>query len=97
MALYGNILILYGTNTGELTDVEQLLKNMSLPYMAKENTFYIGTEKKAQTRDLERQISKKAQTYVFHHIGMADGSLTKGKGIEETFVDGIEDIFHDFE
>jgi hypothetical protein len=96
MALYGNILTVFNTNETELANVDRLLNYMGLPYKMRETTYYIGTEKKAQTRDLERRLSTFVGSYIFHHIGVSDGSMTKGKGMDIEMLDSIEDIFHNY-
>lgn len=96
MALYGNILTLFNTDAAELNDVNRLLNNMGLPYKVKDTTYYIGTESKAQMRDLERRLHTFVGSYIFHHIGQSEGSTTKGKGVDLAIIDDIEDIFHDY-
>ena len=83
MARYGNILCLFGAGEAEMQTVAAILDQHGVINRRVENTFFIETFSKENTKSVVQALLALQLVFTFFHNGISDRSALFSKGLTE--------------
>ena len=92
MAQYGNIMTVYNCNDAQVADIKAVLTAKGVVSAIKENTFFIETISKTNTRELIASLSLLNIEFIFFHNNISDGSKVESKGMDPGFITDVNKI-----
>lgn len=92
MAKYGNIMIVYNCDDIQLEQIKSACTELGVKSEIKENSFFIETNSKVNTRDLINAITNLNIEFLFFHNNNSDGSVLESNGIDPDVLAGARKI-----
>jgi len=92
MAHYGNILTIFEATGENLEQVRNVLTDRHTDFESMDNTFFVETNSKTNTREVMDELSSLGIEFIFFHNSISDGSMIRAGGLNEDFVDRVNHI-----
>lgn len=92
MAKYGNILAIFTNDATTKTNVEKVLTNNSVIYVACRDLYFVETTSMTNTAKVISQLKVLGIDFLFFHNHIADGSQIRANGIDTDILVAINKI-----
>ena len=92
MAKYGNILTVFDADQTKKDEIILILRNSGAEFENINDTFYIESNSKANTKAITDALMASGARFIFFHNNISDGSLIKAQNIHQSLVEKINHI-----